>query len=127
MKKLSFFLLLLLTFTLTACWDQGVVGVDGADEVPRTLSCNLGMNEYKVEGTPIQFCYDPAWGEVMVEDLGSSAGVLKRVSFAGMPDGPKFEYQSTDFAPLEGEAERFCFDCIILYAPDESITTAVAE
>lgn len=126
MKKIIFPLAVLMSvFVLAAC------GGVSEDEFVAALNCNEGMNEYAVEGTPIQFCYDPAWGEPSVHDAGG-AGALTGitgsnyfVSFLNSPAGPEVWYESADYS---GAAPSIIsFSDLNVYAPDDAIFTNVKE
>ncbi len=81
-----------------------------------TLVCNPGFSEYQVEGTNIQLCHDPAWGDVVVRDIDTLEGTLAWVSFSDLPGGPEIWYESTDFVPLDGDSDFFNFSDIRITA-----------
>lgn len=107
---------------LTACGPVG--GGDDRYETPPTLSCAEGMMEYAVEGTPMQFCYDPAWGEVVLSDLEATRGSGRKITFSNAGNSPTVKYRSYDY---EGPEDSFCYDCFNINGPQDTIKTAVAE
>lgn len=123
-KKLLLSLVLVSTFILTACGGGATEnGEDREDvegvEMPAVLACEEGESEYKVAGTPIEFCYNPAWGEVVLEPQTAEKGAATKVTFSG-GQGPQIWYQSADF---EGEV---CFTCLNVQAPEEQLKADVA-
>lgn len=125
MKK--FVYLVVFSLALSAC-SFGSDSGSGDGEV--TLACSEGFVQYEVPGTPMNFCYDLAWGEPSVTKLGTIQGELNRIAFTGGGDEnsePELFYESYDFVPTDGDTEPFCFDCIRITAPDEDIKTQVAE
>ncbi len=123
-KKLLIALFAVSTLALTACGGGTTPEEDRDDvkdvEVPATLACEEGMSEYQVAGTPIQFCYDPAWGAVVVAPETLEVGSSTKVSFDG-GKGPELWYQSTD------AKTEFCFTCINPTAPEDQLTAEVVE
>ena len=91
---------------------------------PPKLSCAEGQSEYVVSGTPMQFCYDPAWGQVVTQDISGTRGEAKRVSFSAEGASPTIQYQTYDF---DGEGSEFCFDCYDINGPEAAIKEEVIE
>lgn len=123
MKKIFTFGLLFVILggilALVGCGETGSGGDSGGGGGKvAVLSCAEGINEYQVEGTPIQFCYDPAWGEPVFHDAGASKGSNNFINFPNTAKGPEIWYQSVDY---ELDVPTFCFDCLNLYAPEESL------
>ncbi|GAG31879.1 unnamed protein product, partial [marine sediment metagenome] len=86
------------------------------------LSCTGDtVAEYKVEGTPLQFCYDPAWGEPVIAEM--EAGKLFELTFPNSPNGPKVTYQSADYV---GDFDFGALE-ISLFGDEEKIRAAIAE
>lgn len=111
MKKIA--LLLVLAIAFAGCGQA-------ADEPVAVLDCFDGMNEYQVDGTPIQFCYDPAWGEPVIAETAGTTGSLFELSFPNSPNGPILSYQSVDYG-------GFDFEGLNLYTTDENVNTELAE
>lgn len=122
MKKLIILSAFALTFV--ACTSGAPGRTDDTPLPPKvaTLDCGADTLEYSVEGTPIKFCYDPAWGEPVVEEEPTVAGMLTRVSFGETFDtskAPAIWIESSDFVPNDGDSGKFCFDCIQMTGGDE--------
>lgn len=123
MKKLI--ILSVCTLALAAC-TNGTPG-EVADDTPlppkvATLDCGADTLEYAVAGTPIKFCYDPAWGEPVVEEEPTVTGTLTRVSFGETFDdskAPAIWIESADFVPQDGDTSKICFDCLEMNGGDE--------
>lgn len=96
-------------------------------EVPAVLACEEGMSEYRVSGTPIQFCYDPAWGAVASHENPGQAGESIFISFDGAVQSPTLHYESANYLPPETTVEDFCYECIRATATNESLLEQIAE
>lgn len=107
----------LLAFTACGWGDE-----DATEAEVVALSCAEGQSSYQVAETPIQFCYDPAWGEPSVTDVAAEVGVLKVVAFAGYEGGPEVRYQSGDY-----EGEGICMSCLNTSQPDDGLMTQMIE
>ncbi len=70
MKKIIIPSVIVLMLMVMGCSNVDDATDPEVEEVVAVLDCDEGMNEYQVAETPIQFCYDPAWGEVVVEQVG---------------------------------------------------------
>lgn len=124
MKKLA--LLLLSLFVLTACGigDDEISIVD-VDE-PK-LSCSTGQVGYQVEGTPIQFCYDPEWGQPIKAREGAKIGDSYMVTFPDAAEGPKIWFSTKDYWPPGGEEPTVVYDKFNLYGKNEWVADSVVE
>ena len=91
---------------------------------PPKLSCEDGQLEYAVAGTPMQFCYDPAWGDVVISDVPATVGKGTKVSFSAAVASPTVTYQTYNF---DAEGEEFCFNCYDVNGPEATIKAAVEE
>lgn len=121
MKKVA--ILALSALVLAGCRGEGIVDKKYENAV---LACDEGQLEYKLEGTPMQFCYDPAWGEVSVTETEGFAGSEQVVGFSGAGLTPTIKVQSGDFKK-SADDPGLCFNCMKLTAPDESIAADMAE
>ena len=80
-----------------------VVGEDGTKIVE--LNCDKNMKDYAVANTPVEFCYDPAWGAVKVQENNPKTGTSFMVTFEkeGSPsllfDSLDLNFGDVDFAP----------------------------
>jgi hypothetical protein len=112
------------TLILAGC--AGGLGNQDDTTAPRiiTLECGANVMEYQVPNTPMKFCYDPTWGEPVVQDQATAAGTQQMITFSGEATSPSIWIESTDFAPVEGEA--FCFDCLQMNAGEASLKAQVA-
>lgn len=97
------------------------------DEGPKVinLECEEGTTKHTVEGTPIQLCYNTAWGEPVLETPTSTTGTITKLSFASEASSPTVWYQSTDYT--SGGETDFCFDCLIMSADVDTLTTQFAS
>ena len=121
MKKVA--ILALCVVSLAGCRGEGIADkkYEGA-----VLACEEGQLEYALEGTPMQFCYDPAWGEVQVAETDGFAGSEQVLSFSGTGLTPTIKVQSNDFRKSEDD-EGICFNCMHLTADDEKILAEMSE
>ncbi len=94
---------------LTACLggtnndEKIVIDTGGSGEkVVFTLDCLEGMSSYKIENTGLEFCYDPAWGDVVIEDVPAKAGSSKHLTFTNADKAPELWYESLDFVAPDG-------------------------
>lgn len=111
------------TLALSACGTPPTKQEQRYPEPP-TLSCKDGLMEYSVVDTPMQFCYDPAWGDVVISEVPATVGKGTKVSFSGDVPSPSVQYQTYNF---DGEGEEFCFSCYDINAPEAAIKAAVTE
>jgi len=125
MKKIA--LVIATSLLLTAC-GGGADKPEKREEVqiPVNLACDEGMSEYRVAGTPIQFCYDPAWGTVTTHENPGQAGQSIFVEFDGTGKSPAIHYQSLDYVAPESATEQFCYECLVINAPNDVLTGQVA-
>jgi len=121
-KKLIFSLFTISIVALSACGGGTTEEREDVEdvEIPAVLACEEGQAEYKVTGTPMEFCYDPAWGEIVVEPQTLEKGTATKISFAS-GQGPQIWYQSSD---VEGD---FCFSCLNINAPEKQLRSEVTE
>lgn len=87
----------LLVLAISALMLTGCFG--GEEKV--VLNCEEGMNDTSVKGTSLRFCADPAWGDVVVEDLSDGTDDYVKISFANS-ENPRMMYQSLNY---EGEGK----------------------
>lgn len=127
MKKIIF-ALLTSTLVLSACGGGATEKEEVVEvKIPVSLACEEGMNEYKVTGTPIQFCYDPAWGAIAVHENPGQAGEDVFISFDGDIQSPTLHYQSVNYVAPETMTFDFCFECLSMTSPNDKLHTQVAE
>lgn len=95
--------------SLTACVatnnNGGNIVIDtggSGEKAVFTLDCLEGMSSYKIENTGLEFCYDPAWGEVVIEDMPAKAGSSKHLTFKNADKAPELWYESLDFVAPDG-------------------------
>ena len=69
------------------------------------LACTQGMGEYKLADSSLQFCYDKAWGEPVVNGVSAKTGSAQRIGFGTIDNAkaPQVWIESKDFQPSEGE------------------------
>lgn len=98
----------IISLSLTACLSTNnneniVIDTGGSGEkVVFTLDCLEGMSSYKIENTGLEFCYDPAWGEVVIQDVPAKTGSSKHLTFTNSDKAPELWYDTLDFTPAEG-------------------------
>ncbi|MDA1060660.1 MAG: hypothetical protein O3B47_02610 [bacterium] len=112
---------------LAGCGSAGTGDNVAVEQSEPTLICNNGFSEYQVDGTSIQFCYDPAWGDVVVENLEALEGELHRVSFADLAGGPEIWYETSDFVGVGGDVYHIPFKEIRITASSENLKTQFIE
>jgi hypothetical protein len=95
--------IVIFSLVLTGCFATTNEATD-IDVRPENLvlNCNEGFNEYTVRDTSLEFCMDPAWGEVVIEDVPGLVGSLVHVSFTNFEGGIELWYESSDYEPAEG-------------------------
>lgn len=88
---------------LTACGAKPVklVTVPPKDQSISELNCDNNLTVYKLADTPVQFCYDKAWGEPVVTQLKAEVGSGEVVTFgtADNAKAPKIWLATTNFKP----------------------------
>jgi hypothetical protein len=127
MKK--FFILSLFVFVITGCGSN----VD-PNKAPKTdepkgkpafeLSCNDGLNEYSVASTPLEFCYDPAWGEPVLEKMAGESGNKFHIKFSGSENGIHLYYESKDYKGSQ-DSKGFNYGSLVMTGKEESIKEKV--
>lgn len=85
------------------------------------LNCNEGLDEYTVRDTSLEFCIDPAWGEVVIEDVPGTVGALVHVSFTDFEGGIELWYESSDYEPAEGGKNYTDVESLNFIMPEEQI------
>lgn len=95
--------IVIFSLVLTGCFATTNEAVDlNVRPENLVLNCNEGFNEYTVRDTSLEFCMDPAWGEVVIEDVPGTVGELVHVSFTDFEGGIELWYESSDYEPAEG-------------------------
>ena len=126
MKKII--LLVVFSLVLTGCF---ATTNDTADldvkPVKLVLNCNEGLDEYKARNTSLEFCMDPAWGEVVIEDVPGLVGSLVHVSFTNFEGGIELWYESSDYEPVEGGKNYADIESLNLIMPEEQIKEQFME
>lgn len=107
MKKII--ALIIAGISLTACVatnnNGGNIVIDtggSGEKTVFTLACLEGMSSYKIENTGFEFCYDPDWGEIVIEDMPAKAGSSKHLTFKNADKAPELWYESLDFVAPDG-------------------------
>jgi len=126
MKKII--LIVVFSLILTGCF---ATTDDSADidvkPVKLVLNCTEGLDEYKVLNTSLEFCMDPAWGEVVVEDIPGTAGELVHMSFTNFEGGVELWYESSNYEPAEGGKNYADVESLNLIMPEEQIKEQFME
>lgn len=88
---------------LTACGAKPVklATIPPKDQSIAELNCDKNLATYKLADTPVQFCYEKAWGEPVVTKLKAEVGSGEVVTFgtADNVKAPKIWLATKDFKP----------------------------
>lgn len=122
MKKLV--LIVVGAVLFAACGSDNSGGGSPGDK-PK-LSCAGGYTGYQVEETPIQFCYDPAWGQPTKAQEGAKIGSAYMITFPDAVEGPKIWLGTEDYQAPGGEP-TVAYDKFNLYGNEELVADSVVE
>lgn len=123
MKKIS--TIILSALFLSAC-SSGGTNNDEVAENEFVVTCSNGWLKYSATGTPMTFCYDQTWGDVVVVDQVADVGKLVEISFSKAPQGaPVISYESNDYPG--GDDYHLSFNAIRITGSDEMIKAQFIE
>ncbi len=89
---------------LSAVIFTGCGATPSKDKSMASLSCSAGMSEYKLANSPLQFCYDKAWGEPIITAVSAKTGAAQSVSFGAADNAkaPMIWIETNDSATPDG-------------------------
>jgi len=127
MKKLIS--LVLFALVLTGCLGGNPNIPEDPPEKPKpVLDCTTGMTAYKLEGTTLEFCYDPAWGDVVVTDeAGTVETSTTIITFSGNAVDLRLFYEPLNYSPVEGGTGLADVEHLNFITPEEIIAADLAE
>lgn len=91
-----------------------------------TVLCDSENLLYKLEDTPLQFCYSAEWGEPAIKNIETKAGKYFTLEFPNS-DGLVMKFQSYNFTPADSNTTAFNFNDLRMTAPDEDLKKQLME